>query len=177
MMTSAPPATRVSEIRIAPRAGALLALAALLVVATACGGAGTSAPVSGYADNTSAAQMDFGVRMAQRGLWNEALFRFQRAQRLTPGDPEILNNLAVAYEATGQYEEALTSYQQALQAAPANRELRRNYARFVEFYQSFRPAEEGDGEAAVGASDGSATGDDAAASEVGNLSLSLAAAR
>jgi len=123
------------------RAAARLAAAALavplLAAAVGCGSGGgtlgTSAPRS---------QMDFGVEMAQRGLWSEALFRFQQAQRLAPGDPQVLNNLAVAYEATGQYEKALTSYQQALQAAPANRDLRRNYARFVEFYQSYRPQEE-----------------------------------
>lgn len=121
------------------RAAARLAAAALAVplLAAGCGSGGgtlgTSAPQS---------QMDFGVEMAQRGLWSEALFRFQQAQRLAPGDPQVLNNLAVAYEATGQYEKALTSYQQALQAAPSNRDLRRNYARFVEFYQSYRPQEE-----------------------------------
>lgn len=112
--------------------------------------------------------MDFGVRMAQRGLWNEALFRFQRAQRLSPANPQVLNNLAVAYEATGQYEEALTSYQQALQMSPENRELRRNYARFVEFYQSFRPAAEEGDEAA------DAAGEAAAAPGSPDLSLSLA---
>ena len=86
--------------------------------------------------------MEFGVTMAQRGLWSEALFRFQQADRESPGDPKVLNNLAVAYEATGQYDKALASYKEALQVAPENRDLRRNYARFVEFYQSFRPQEE-----------------------------------
>jgi Flp pilus assembly protein TadD len=84
-------------------------------------------------------QLEFGVRMAQRGLWSEALFRFQQAHRALPDDFRVINNLAVAYEATGQFDEALESYRQALQMAPDNRELRRNYARFVEFYQSFRP--------------------------------------
>jgi tetratricopeptide (TPR) repeat protein len=85
------------------------------------------------------AQIEFGVKMAKRGLWNEALFRFLQASYMRADDPKILNNVAVAYEATGQYDEALESYQNALRVAPSNRELRANYSRFVEFYQSFKP--------------------------------------
>jgi tetratricopeptide (TPR) repeat protein len=87
-------------------------------------------------------EIEFGVKMAQRGLWNEALFRFKRAAELRPGDSKVLNNLAVAYEAVGQYENALLAYQEALRADSANRELKRNYSRFVEFYQAFNPANE-----------------------------------
>lgn len=103
------------------------------------------------------AQIDFGVKMAKRGLWNEALFRFLQASYLRADDPKILNNVAVAYEATGQYEAALESYQEALRVAPSNRDLRANYSRFVEFYQSFKPdksAEEIEAEAAADADDG-----------------------
>ncbi len=87
-------------------------------------------------------QLAFGVEMARRGLWSEALFRFKQAEESQPGNPRILNNLAVAYEAVGLFEEALETYKTALKADPANRELRRNYARFIEFYQSFKPDEE-----------------------------------
>lgn len=87
-------------------------------------------------------EVAFGVKMAQRGLWYEALFRFKRAAELRPGDVKVLNNLAVAYEAVGQYENALLAYQEALKTDSANRELKRNYSRFVEFYQAFKPADE-----------------------------------
>jgi tetratricopeptide (TPR) repeat protein len=87
-------------------------------------------------------QLKFGVDMAKRGLWSEALFRFRQAEESQPGNPRVLNNLAVAYEAVGLFEEALTTYQAALKADPASRELRRNYARFIEFYQSFKPDDE-----------------------------------
>jgi len=108
----------------------LLLSAALLLPATA----------GAAADTQSAdAQIDFGVDMAKRGLWNEALFRFQAAQRLEPGSFRVWNNLAVAYEATGQFERALDAYQHALRMEPSNKELRRNYSRFIEFYQSFKP--------------------------------------
>ncbi len=91
-------------------------------------------------------QLNFGVQMAKRGLWSEALFRFKQAERTQPGDPRVLNNLAVAYEAVGLFEEALETYKAALKADSANRELRRNYARFIEFYQAFKPEEEEPGE-------------------------------
>lgn len=97
----------------------------------------------GYASAQSAdAQIQFGIDMARRGLWSEALFRFKQAERLEPGSFRIYNNLAVAYEANGLFDEALDYYQRALQAAPSNRELRRNYSRFIEFYQSFKPRDE-----------------------------------
>lgn len=100
-------------------------------------------------------QKSFGVQMARRGLWSEALFRFRAADRLQPGDPKTLNNLAVAYEAVGQFEAALEHYKKALQASPSNRDLKKNYARFVEFYQGFKPeGEEAAGEPPASVEDG-----------------------
>lgn len=84
-------------------------------------------------------QVRFGVQMAQAGLWQEALFRFQRAADLDPKNPKILNNLAVAQEANGQFDAALETYRAALAAAPGSRDLKDNYARFVDFYESYRP--------------------------------------
>lgn len=180
MTTSAPPATHPTggsrfarpagtrpPLRL--RAGTSLLVAVLcvpLLVTAACGGAGPS-PV--YQEASSEAQMNFGVQMAQRGLWNEALFRFQRARSLSPGNPRVLNNLAVAYEATGQFDEALTAYQQALQASPENRDLRRNYARFVEFYQAYQPAEEVAGEGGAAAAEKPAAGSGNGSGDGGEL--------
>ena len=117
----------------AARLGTLL-LGSALVVAS-CG----STDIGGGAER----QLGFGVSMAERGLWSEALFRFERAHQLDPNSFRVLNNLAVAYEANGRFDEALATYRRALALDPANRDLRRNYARFVEFYQSFRPEEAG----------------------------------
>jgi tetratricopeptide (TPR) repeat protein len=88
-------------------------------------------------------QLQFGVRMAQQGLWSEALFRFEKARQMDPGNPRVLNNIAVALEAAGRYDEALEAYREALRVAPGHRGLSENYARFVEFYESFRPVAEG----------------------------------
>lgn len=114
-------------------------LAALLLAA--CGGHGSP--------NTSAAQLSFGVDMARRGLWDEALFRFRQAEQLDPDNPRIQNNLGVAYEAAGEFDTALEHYQKALRLAPNDREMRANYARFVEFYQSFKGEKAGAEKAAA----------------------------
>jgi tetratricopeptide (TPR) repeat protein len=79
--------------------------------------------------------------MAQRGLWSEALFRFENARKLEPNDASVLNNLAVCYEAAGRFEEALETYNDALAVEPGNRVVKANYSRFAEFYQDFRPQE------------------------------------
>ena len=91
---------------------------------------------------TPQAQLEFGVEMAKRGLWSEALFRFKQAERHNPGDSKILNNMAVAYEALGNFEKALDYYQSAIKSDPTNKELKRNYSRFVEFYRAFKPADD-----------------------------------
>lgn len=116
---------------LVPWTTAILCLLAL----AACGGGGRVEPA------TSPAQLDFGVEMARRGLWSEALFRFKQAERHAPGDPRILNNMAVAYEALGEFDRALDYYQRAIKVDRGNRDLRRNYSRFVEFYRAFRPDE------------------------------------
>ena len=106
----------------------------LAVVLAACG--------SRYGrSNQPSSQLAFGVDMARRGLWSEALFRFHQAEKLEPQNPRVLNNLGVAYEATGDYEKALSFYQQALKIEPNNKELRANYGRFVEFYQAYKGKE------------------------------------
>ncbi len=84
-------------------------------------------------------QLEFGVKMAKRGLWSEALFRFKQAERLRPGDPQILNNMAVAFEALGRFDQALEYYQRAIKADRGNADLKRNYSRFIEFYRAFKP--------------------------------------
>ncbi|HXT20480.1 MAG TPA: tetratricopeptide repeat protein, partial [Thermoanaerobaculia bacterium] len=105
---------------------------------------------------TADSQTAFGVRMAARGLWSEAFFRFQQAQRLEGGNsPRLLNNLAVASEALGKFDQALDYYKQGLQQAPGDRELKANYDRFVSFYESFRAR--GDEKKAAGAAAPAAT--------------------
>ena len=85
----------------------------------------------------ASAEMSWGFKAARRGYWQEALMRFERANELTPNQPRILNNIAVAQEANGLYEMALLTYQEGLALAPNNGALRRNYSRFQEFYATY----------------------------------------
>jgi len=107
----------------------IVTLTALLGVGFAFAGDGNK--------NEAEAEMKWGYKAARRGYWQEALIRFQHANILTPDQPRILNNVAVAQEANGLYEEALLSYQTGLTIAPNNDALRRNYMRFQEFYTSY----------------------------------------
>ena len=105
----------------------IVAVGLLALLTAACGG--------GYQEpTTQPAQLSFGVDMAERGLWNEALFRFEQARRMAPGDARVLNNIAVAHEALGQFDEALEAYREALRVDRSNQNVRQNYSRFVEFY-------------------------------------------
>lgn len=109
-------------------------LAAVLLL-SGCGGHSQS--------QSAGSQLSFGVDMARRGLWNEALFRFHQAERLDPGNARVQNNLGVAYEAAGEFDKALEHYKKALQISPESREMKANYARFVEFYQSYKGGKQG----------------------------------
>jgi len=106
------------------------ALLLLVVLAAGC-----SSLDAQRADPTG--QIKFGVEMARRGLWNEALFRFEQARASLPGDARVLNNLAVSYEAVGKFDEALATYKEAIAVSPGNADLRANYTKFVDFYQNY----------------------------------------
>jgi len=110
----------------------------LSITISGCGGA-QSAVASGAGAGD---QLRFGVEMARQGLWQEALFRFERANRLDPGNAKILNNLAVAQEANGRFQDALETYREALRVDPRSPDLKQNYARFVDFYENYRPESE-----------------------------------
>jgi hypothetical protein len=78
-------------------------------------------------------QDNFGVQMARINLWREAMFRFERATQINPGDAQAHNNLAVAYEANGDFEKARKEYLEALRLDRTNSYIQKNYSRFVEF--------------------------------------------
>ena len=102
-----------------------LLLAACLVSLTA---------VPSYADarNDAKAQVEFGVKVAQKGLWREAIYRWERATTIDPTYAAAFNNLAVAYEHEGQFEKARTAYEKATELEPNNAMLRQNYDLFKE---------------------------------------------
>ena len=80
-------------------------------------------------------QMDFGVKAAKRGLWKEALFRWEKAVKLQPDNPRLLNNLAVAYETAGDLERADATYRRALEVDPSNRDIKQNFELFTTYFK------------------------------------------
>jgi Flp pilus assembly protein TadD len=113
------------------------AVAPVLVAALAtC----TAACSSGKTDTRWKAENAYGSEMAKKGFWREALFRYEKAAREKPGDAQIQNNLAVAYESTGDTARALAAYKRALELAPQDAKIKRNYARFAEYYTSVQRA-------------------------------------
>jgi Flp pilus assembly protein TadD len=92
------------------------------------------APVAARADDRakSKEQIEFGIKVAQSGLWNEALYRWQKAVELDPTYAAAWNNLAIAYEHDGKFEEAKKAYEKAIQLDPKNPMIRQNYDLFKE---------------------------------------------
>ncbi len=77
-------------------------------------------------------QVEFGIQVAQRGLWKEAIYRWERAAQLDPTYAAAFNNLAVAYEHEGQLSKARAAYEKALALEPNNALVRQNYDLFKE---------------------------------------------
>ena len=114
----------------------VLATGLLLAFAVSLSGCASAAKAAARA----ADQKAYGAKMAQQGFWREALFRFERALKLAPEDPELQNNLAVASEAVGETARALAAYKRALELRPDDAKIKRNYARFAEYYTSLQRA-------------------------------------
>lgn len=88
--------------------------------------------VPAAADPSSDDEVAFGIEVAQRGLWKEARFRFQRAVELDPQNASALNNLAVALEQQGEFDAAREAYETALELEPGSLYIQQNYDLFRE---------------------------------------------
>lgn len=77
-------------------------------------------------------QVEFGIQVAQRGLWREAIYRWDRAAQLDPTYAAAFNNLAVAYEHEGELSKAREAYEKALALEPDNALIRQNFDLFKE---------------------------------------------
>jgi Flp pilus assembly protein TadD len=87
---------------------------------------------AGDARGDSKAQVEFGIVAAQRELWKEALYRWQRAVEIDPTYAAAYNNLAIAYEHEGKFEEARKAYEKAVELEPQNQLIQQNYDLFKE---------------------------------------------
>jgi Tfp pilus assembly protein PilF len=77
-------------------------------------------------------QVEFGIDVAQKGLWKEALYRWEKAVEIDPQYAAAYNNLAIAYEHEGMFEKARKAYDKALELDPKNVSIRQNYEFFKE---------------------------------------------
>ncbi len=77
-------------------------------------------------------QVEFGIKVAQNGLWKEAAYRWEKAVQLDPTYAAAWNNLAVAYEQQGNFDKAREAYEKAVGLDPKNLLFRQNYDLFKE---------------------------------------------
>jgi len=91
-------------------------------------------PVEDHKDK-SKKEVIFGIEVAQRGLWREAIFRWEKAVELDSQNASARNNLAIAYEQSGEFEMANQEYERALEIDANNLYIRQNYELFREAYE------------------------------------------
>jgi Flp pilus assembly protein TadD len=91
-----------------------------------------TAPLLADGRADAAAQVAFGIEVARRGLWREAIYRWERAVQIDPAYAEAYNDLGVAYEHEGQLEKARKAYEKAIELDPKNPQIRQNYDLFKE---------------------------------------------
>ena len=92
------------------------------------------APAASFAQDRgkSKEQVEFGIKVAQNNLWNEALYRWEKATQLDPTYAAAWNNLAIAYEHEGELDKARAAYEKALELEPDNTFIKQNYELFRE---------------------------------------------
>ena len=77
-------------------------------------------------------QVEFGIAVAQRGLWREAIYRWVRAAEIDPSYAAAHNNLGIAYEHEGELDKARAAYEKAIELEPDNTFIKQNYELFKE---------------------------------------------
>ena len=95
---------------------------------------GIAAPAAADDRTDAKSQVEFGIAVAQRGLWREATFRWEQATKVDPTYGAAWNNLGIGYEQLGRFAEARKAYERALELEPGNTYIRSNYDLFREIY-------------------------------------------
>ena len=103
-----------------------------VVALVACVAAVVASPSFADAKSEAKSQVEFGINVAQRGLWREAIYRWQKATELDPTYAAAFNDLAIAYEHEGQLDKARKAYEKAIELDPNNSQVRQNYELFKE---------------------------------------------
>ena len=106
----------------------MLGRLAILVAVSAL----SASPAIADARSDAKAQVAFGISVAQRGLWREAIYRWEKAVELDPTYAAAFNDLAIAYEHEGQLDKARKAYEKAVELEPNNAEIKQNFELFKE---------------------------------------------
>ena len=93
---------------------------------------GLAQPAYAAARSNAKSQVDFGNKVAQNGLWKEAIYRFEKAAEIDPSYAAAWNNLGIGYEHEGRFDDARKAYEKALALDPKNVLIRQNYDLFKE---------------------------------------------
>ncbi len=97
--------------------------------------------MTGCSLQSETSQLRLGIWAAEHDLWDEAIFRWQKALEKDPNSAVLHNNLAVAYEKKGLWEKARAEYELALKLAPENRYIKANFRYFEENLKAAEKAE------------------------------------
>ena len=103
----------------------------MLALAVVLGASGV-ASAEDSAREQARAQVEFGITVAQKGLWQEAVFRWERAAEIDPTYAAAFNNLGIAFEQLGKFDRAGKAYEKALELEPQNLSIQQNYDLFKE---------------------------------------------
>jgi Tfp pilus assembly protein PilF len=93
-----------------------------------------TAPLLADRRSEAKAQVDFGIELAQKQLWKEAEFRWEKAVELDSTYAAAWNNLGIAYEQQGKFDEAKKAYEKAKGLDPKNTLILQNFDMFMEIY-------------------------------------------
>ena len=93
-----------------------------------------AAPALADKRSDATAHAEFGIAVAQKGLWREAVHRWEQAVEVDPTYAAAWNNLGIGREQIGQFDAARKAYEKALELDPGNTFIRSNYDLFREIY-------------------------------------------
>src|SRR5213076_2121417 len=99
----------------------------------------SASPALADARSDAKEQVAFGINVAQRGLWREAIYRWEKAVEIDPTYAAAHNDLAIAYEHEGQLDKARN-------LDPNNVQIRQNFELFKEINDRTSPGKDAKGQ-------------------------------